>query len=249
MAGPWTLYDRLLEDLPAESTVRRVLVGRAWTLVEADGLGISMSHQDETCEEVLKPPYAGKPLREIASFVRSWNVREAAIGLAAINSHYNARARVEKAFAQALPERRTEKVFTAMQAEVEGKKVAVIGHFPGLGPLAERCKLTILERRPQPGDLPDFAAEYVLPEQDYVFITGTTIVNKTVPRLLELSAAAKVILVGPSVPLTPKWFEMGVSVIAGSVAVDTAGVWLATSEGGIHDIWDRGAVTAQFRAR
>jgi hypothetical protein len=180
--------------------------------------------------------------------VRSWNVSEAAIGLAAINSQINQCHRVENAFGRRLPECHAQTVFQAMTPELEGKKVAVIGHVPDLQPLAERCRLSILERRPQPGDLPDFAAEYVLPEQDYVFITGTTLINKTLPRLLELCAGAKVVLVGPSVPLTPIWFQWGVSVIAGSVALHPEEVWLATTEGGVQDIWDRGAVPVQFRA-
>ncbi|HVO19185.1 MAG TPA: DUF364 domain-containing protein [Anaeromyxobacter sp.] len=247
-SGPWSLYERLLDALPAEAAVRRVLVGRAWTLVEAQGLGMAMSHDDDESEASLQPPYAGRPLRQLAAGLRSWNVREAAIGLAAVNSHYNDRARVEQAFGRRLPERNDETVFQFLLPELVGRRVAVIGHFPGLEPLAARCRLTILERRPQPGDLPDFAAEYLLPEQDWVFITGVTLVNKTLPRLLELSRRAKVVLVGPSVPLTPRWFEWGVSVVAGSVAVDPARVWEAAGEGGVRDIWGRGAVTVQFRA-
>ena len=83
-----------------------------------------------------------------------------------------------------------------MLEEMEGKKVAVIGHFPGMEVGRRACGLTVLERNPQEGDLPDFAAEYVLPEQDYVFITGTALTNKTMPRLLELSEHATVGLVG-----------------------------------------------------
>jgi len=247
-SGPWELYDRLLDDLPAEAAVRRVLVGRAWTLVEAQGLGMAMTHDDEASEPSLRPPYAGRPLRELAALVRSWNVREAAVGLAAVNSHVNARARVEEAFGHRVPERNDQTVFQVLLPELVGRRVAVIGHFPTLEPLAERCRLTILERRPQPGDLPDFAAEYVLPEQDWVFITGVTLINKTLPRLLELSRRARVVLVGPSVPLTPRWFEWGVSVVAGTVAVDPARVWEAAAEGGVRDIWGRGAATVQFRA-
>lgn len=245
MVRAWTLYDSLLDEIPADVRVGRVLVGREWTLVEADGLGLAMTLEDETCTEHLRPPYGGRPLREIASYVRSWNVHEAAVGLAALNSHVNARERVQRVFGWA-PQCRSESVFSAMEPELEGKKVAVVGHFQGLEPLADRCRLTILERRPQQGDLPDFAAEYVLPDQDYVFISGTTIINKTLPRLLELSAQAKVVLVGPSVPLTPLWFEWGVSAVAGLVAVDPAEVWLAAAEGGVHDLWERGAVPVQF---
>jgi hypothetical protein len=244
----WTLYHRLLEEVPEARRVERVLVGRAWTLVASEGVGMAMTHPDETAPAALRPPYEGRPLRELAAHVRSWNVREAAIGLAAINAGINQKDRVERRFGVRLPERNITKAFDAMADEVAGKKVAVIGHFPDLEPLAARCELTVLERRPQRGDLPDFAAEYVLAEQDCVFITGTTIVNKTLPRLLELCAGAKVVLVGPSVPLTPLWFELGVSVLAGTVAADPASVWQATAEGGVQDIWDRGAVTVQLRA-
>ena len=247
MSSPWLIYDRLLAQIPAEVQVRRVLVGRAWTLVESHGLGIAMSHKSED-EGLLRPPFAGSALTEIASFVRSWNVREAAIGLAAINSHFNAPERVVAAFGREVSIDDRSTAFHVMHEELAGKKVAVIGHFPGLEALGRTCSLTILERQPQPGDLPDFAAEYILPGQDYVFITGVTLINKTLPRLLELSRNAKVVLVGPSVPLTPAWFEMGVSVVAGTVAVDPDEVWLATAEGGVRDIWDRGAATVHFRA-
>ena len=50
--------------------------------------------------------------------------------------------------------------------------------------IAPLCRLSILERDPVLGDYPDSACEYILPEQDYVFITGMTLVNKTLPHLL-----------------------------------------------------------------
>jgi uncharacterized protein (DUF4213/DUF364 family) len=128
-----------------------------------------------------------------------------------------------------------------------GKKVAVIGHFPGLQKVADVAELTIFERRPMEGDLPDFAAEYVLPEQDYVFITGTTITNKTLPRLLELSASATVALVGPSVPLAPWWFDMGVDVLAGAVVVDKPAVWAHCQEGGHRGVFGNGALMIDIR--
>lgn len=246
--GRWAIYDRLLAEVPEGPAVRRLLIGRAWTLVQAGGLGMAMTHQDDFSPAGLRPPYQGRPLRELAAGVRSWNVREAAIGLAAINAQVNQARRVERRFGVKLPARGADLVFSAMAPELEGKKVAVIGRFPDLDSLAGRCRLTVLERRPHRGDLPDFAAEYVLPGQDVVFITGTTLVNKTLPRLLELCAGAKVVLVGPSVPLTPLWFELGVSVLAGTVVADPDAVWRATGEGAVQDIWDRGALAVHLRA-
>jgi uncharacterized protein len=249
MPNPWELYDWLIESIPSDVVARRVLIGNAWTAVETDeALGLAMTHRDETSPAKLQPPYAGRSLRDLAAGVRSWNVREAAIGLAAINAHFNSRVRVEDTFGRSLAENGTETVFDALRSEVEGKKVAVIGHFPGLQAFGQACHMSILERNPQNGDFPDFAAEYILPEQDYVFMTGTTIVNKTLPRLLQICAESKVVLVGPSVPLAPAWFGRGVVVIAGTVALRADGVWGAVAEGEPHDIWKRGAITVQFRA-
>jgi uncharacterized protein (DUF4213/DUF364 family) len=246
--GSWALYDELLAGIPEKAAVRRCLVGQSWTMVESEGIGLAMTHTDDRSHWALRDPLAGRALIDLSAHVRSWNVCEACIGLAALNAHYNRRERVEALLGRELPGSRYEPVFAAMAQEVEGKKVAVIGRFPGLEDLAKLCRLSILERRPQPGDLPDFACEYVLPEQDYVFITGTTIINKTLPRLLQLCAGARVVLVGPSVPLTPAWFDWGVDVIAGSVDTEPERLWTNVSEGGMRDIWQAGAVTLQVRA-
>jgi uncharacterized protein (DUF4213/DUF364 family) len=246
---PWALYAALLDELPATPRVTRALVGRAWTLVEADsgGVGLAMTHREEVQPATLASPLAGRTLREVAAALRGWNVREAALGLAALNAWVNDPRRLEERLGRRLAGPHGESVFQAMRPELAGRRVAVVGHFPGIERLGDDCRLTVLERVPQPGDLPDFAAEYVLPEQDYVFITGVTLINKTLPRLLALAAGAQVVLVGPSVPLTPRWFELGVSVLAGSVVLDGPRLWRAAAEGSVREIWSQGAITVQLR--
>jgi uncharacterized protein (DUF4213/DUF364 family) len=104
---------------------------------------------------------------------------------------------------------------------VKGKKAAVVGHFhhleTTLGGVAE---LSILEKRPVPGDYPDSACEFLLPSQDYVLATGETFINKTFPRLLALSQETAFILVGPSVPLAPFLLDCGVRDLQGFVVTD-----------------------------
>jgi len=105
------------------------------------------------------------------------------------------------------------------EALVADKKVAVIGHFPFAQKALEAAgEYICLERNPQPGDYPDSACEYLLPECDYVFISGSAFVNKTAPRLIELSHNAHTVLVGPSVPLNPVLFDHGVDTITGFVS-------------------------------
>jgi uncharacterized protein (DUF4213/DUF364 family) len=82
------------------------------------------------------------------------------------------------------------------------------------------CELSILEKRPIPGDYPDSACEFLLPTQDFVFATGVTLINKTFPRLLALSRKTAFILVGPSVPLAPFLFDYGVRDLQGFVVTD-----------------------------
>ena len=57
-----------------------------------------------------------------------------------------------------------------------------------------------------------------LPECDVVFISSSSFVNKTAPRLIELSRQAHTVLVGPSTPLNPVLLDYGVDTITGFVA-------------------------------
>jgi uncharacterized protein len=173
--------------------------------------------------------------------VKSWNPYEAALGLAAINSVFNSPEQVEKMSGRPLSSQPQVSAFIHYAELVAGKKVAVIGHFPDLDELRPLCELSILERNPGEGDLPDPACEYVLPSQDYVFVTATALTNKTLPRLLELSRNAETFLVGPSTPFSPALFGYGIGTLAGTVVVDPESVRLAAQEGAARAVFDSGA--------
>jgi uncharacterized protein (DUF4213/DUF364 family) len=118
-----------------------------------------------------------------------------------------------------------------MRDRMQGKNVVVIGHFTGLERVAEICNLSILERRPQLDDLPDSACEYILGEQDIVVLTATTLINKTMPRLLTLSRDAQIVVAGPTTPLHPLMFDFGIKILAGWLAEDEESIWRAVAEG------------------
>lgn len=77
-----------------------------------------------------------------------------------------------------------------------------------------------MDREEKPGAYPDSAAEFFLPQCDVVIITGSAAINKTMPRLLELSENAEVILTGPSVSCCPELLELGISRLNGRVITD-----------------------------
>lgn len=246
LSDSWTIYDRLLEGIPSDGVVTSCLVGRGWTVVDSGWMGIAMTYRGDSRGGRLHPPHTGRPLRDMTAYLKSWNLYEASLATAAVNSFYNTPERVGGWLNKPLSAVHGSGALTDMLEVISGKRVAVVGHFPDMEAAAERCTLTVLERDPQDGDLPDFAAEYVLPEQDFVFITGVTLTNKTLPRLLTLSARATVILMGPSVPLVPWWFDYGVDVLAGMVVSDRDRVWRYCQEGGMKGPFQDGGWMVQI---
>jgi len=183
------------------------------------------------------PTIAGAPLHTAALLAaRSWGTGNATLGVAALNAWHNTDTALATAFADTARwrvTRDTPNAFDALLPRLRGATVSVIGHFRDVERLADHCStLHVLERRPQRGDLPDPACEYVLPASDYVFITGATLANKTLPRLLELSERAYTAVIGPSVTLSPALFAAGADFLGGSVSLDPAATLRAVQEGG-----------------
>ncbi|MDR1050412.1 MAG: DUF364 domain-containing protein [Deltaproteobacteria bacterium] len=221
-ADKWNFFQGLVDAVDPEDRVADCHKGRFWMLVKSDkgGVGLSLFLPDPTTD--YSPPkeeIVGKRLAELAPLFLSWDSPAASVGLAAINASLSLDCLKGK-FEDDVVDGNAFDIFAP---RVKGKRIGVIGHFPHLRRLAGSAReMVIFERIPQPGDLPDTAAEYLLPEMDAVFMTGSTLVNKTVPRLLELSRNAEVYLVGPSVPLCPDLFKYGITALCGTVVLDYA---------------------------
>jgi hypothetical protein len=236
----WSLYDELIATVPEDAVVEDCLAGLSWFLVRSSGTGVSMRPHEVEGPVRKAGKIRGMKVKELAGWIKSWNWYEAAMGLAAINSCLNAPAVVRQNCGSSLHEDKREDVFACLLDEMRGKHVAVIGHFMNLERVAKVCQLSILERKPQPGDVPDPACEYILGEQDYVIMTATTLINKTMPRLLQLSRNARIVVAGPSTPLHPLMFDHGVRMLGGLVVDNEAGVWRAVAEGGREALFEQG---------
>ena len=196
-------YDILLSGLDGDLRVRRVVRGVSWTaVVLSDGrTGVAMHTAGESVPRMF-PTLEGLSLREAGRAALSWNFEEASEGMAAINAFYNTAERGE-----ALGGYYTDSALQGV--ELAGRTVGFVGHLVKHSGITEELiapakEVFILEREPKDGDYPDSACEYLLPRCDVVVITGSAAVNKTMPRLLELSRSAeRVILTGPTVTLCP----------------------------------------------
>jgi uncharacterized protein (DUF4213/DUF364 family) len=236
----WTIYDDLIAAVPDDLVVEDCLAGLSWFLVRSAGVGVAMRPREMDTPIRGAGSIRGMKVKELARRIKEWNFFEAAMGLAAVNSALNARASVEAHCGARLDQSPDSDVFNTLREQLRGQRVAVVGHFYGLERLQEVCQLSVLERKPERGDLPDPACEYILGEQDAVIMTATTLINKTMPRLLELSRGARVIVAGPSTPLHPLMFEHGVEILGGLIVDDQPAVWRAIAEGGEQELFTHG---------
>ncbi|MRR29075.1 hypothetical protein EG834_01770 [bacterium] len=124
------------------------------------------------------------------------------------------------------------------------KNVALVGHFP----FVERLKpdlnnLWVLELDPRDGDIPaELAPEYI-PKADVVAITATTLINHTFEGLLALCRPeSRVMVLGPSTPLSPVLFDKGVDLLCGTIVTDPKAAFLGISQGASsHQLHEAGA--------
>jgi hypothetical protein len=243
------IYRGLVDPIEPGNLVSSCVAGLVWSLVETGGgAGLALTVQDGVFESQLPGRIHGAETRWLAEHIMSWNLFDASLALGAVNAWFNRRDRVERLLGRPLVSERGAALFERLAQRFAGGSVAVVGHFPHLEPLSEHCSLTVLERNRSGGDLPDQACEYLLPRQDCVCITGSTVSNKTLPRLLELSRGAFVALVGPSVPLTTMWFDHGVDLLAGTVVLDPAVALGAVQQGGRRSLFGDSLAMVELEA-
>lgn len=215
------LYDALIEGISSEAVVTNTLMGACWTAVEtADHFGMAMTTPVATAPPLFSGEYPGMALKALAQASKSWNLTEAGFGMAAINAYYNTPAHM-----QALGAYEPFDNYCTDGVDLSGKHIGVVGHLNMPQSVYEQAaSVRILERNPRPGDYPDSACDWLIPQCDIVIMTASTLVNKTLPHLLELSANAYTILAGPSCPMCPRLLTFGIDRIAGLVITDTKGM-------------------------
>lgn len=228
------VYDWLLASAAGGEPVERLCLGLNWTVAQvADSCGFAFSPRQVPRTLSWAGTLAGQPSEQLRPWLMSWNSAEAAVGLAVLNATVN---RDCACLREAQPLRGEVpghlRVFAHFRPQLEGQKVAVIGHYPGLEQLWQDLPYQCLERQLQDGDLPDSAAEFVLPQADWVFVTASSLANKTLPRLLELSRQARVVLMGPSLPWLADWRQFGVDYLAGVRVLDVPAAHRVAAEGG-----------------
>ncbi|MFH0980242.1 MAG: DUF364 domain-containing protein [Planctomycetota bacterium] len=216
---------RLIDDLLGsvahlDCPVKRVCVGLHWTVVESRYAGMAHTYKTGNKVELQSSgDLVRKSVLELAQRLRSWEPLEASLGAAALNSLIDPAGDPGNAFDHVL-------------SLAAGKTVTVIGRFPSNDQIAEVAgHVHFLEMDPEDGELPPYACEEVIPESQVVVITATALINKTLPRLLELSRHATAIVLGPSTPMNDVLFRHGADVLAGVRITDADALMSSVTQG------------------
>lgn len=218
--GTHRLYDDLLLGV-RDAVVRRVVIGAKWIMVETDEtVGLAARPSVTAGADIPAPEsWAGGSLAALAApAARSWDPLESAIGVAALNAHYNHPG-----------QRGDPGNGLDLFAGVEGR-VVVIGGFPAIARRLPNAQ--VVEIDPRPGEYPEAAAEWLLPGAEAVAVTSSSLANRTLPRLLGAANGARVALIGPGTPLTERLFSYGVDSLAGFVVEDREAVARVILDGG-----------------
>ncbi len=231
------MRSRLIDDLIAAAAknsepAKDVRVGVSWTAVHgkycglAKTYGLPVSHGNYTHN---MGRLIGAATVELAEYAQSWNLVEASIGCAAITSMAAPPA--------GSPEVNAQEIVLEKGA---GARVVVVGAFPFITKLkAVAREVHVLELDPSlqdtsAGILPDSAAEYLIPDCGLLVITGSTMVNKSLERLLALAreSRAYTVILGPSTVMSEVLFDYGADMLAGAVVLNPEAVMMKLSQSG-----------------
>ncbi|PWC42420.1 hypothetical protein TSO221_21780 [Azospirillum sp. TSO22-1] len=217
----WWGPDRLYRDLAQgveDGEVRRIVIGPHWLLVQGDR-GVGLAHLPRGAQHLLArlKAYRRAGLRGLAGLIGSWDPVERALAVAAIGADAN---RPDLAAAAGNG--------TDIYQGAAGR-VVVVGGFPGLADRLPNAQ--VIETNPRPGELPAAAADCLLPGCAAAILTAASLVNRTLPHMLTLAAGARVALVGPATPLTPRLHVYGIETLSGFIVRDADGIARAIAAG------------------
>jgi uncharacterized protein (DUF4213/DUF364 family) len=211
------ILDDLLSMLNYDTSIKDIRQGIFHTGVLTRYCGLAATLPRDALKQegplVREPGFLLKKTpKELAKMVYSESILEAAIGMATINSllEVDLHTCTELNAAEVILQKG------------EGKKVAIVGHFPFLPRVREKAKsLWVIEKNPGEGDFNEAEADRLIPQADLVAITGTSLTNHTLEHLLELcDPKAYVVMLGDTVPLSPALFDYGVHALSGTRVID-----------------------------
>jgi len=214
-----------------EAEVLAVRVGAFWTAVRTTaGAGLASTLRGEAHLTGETPvawagSLAGRSPSELLGLLRSPSLLEASVGLATANALLGeAAGRITEENAVEIIARRG-----------RGRRVVMVGRFPFTPRLDGAVgELVVHDRGSRGGGGGGDELLRDLGSADVVALTATTLLNGTLPEILErVPQDAFLMMLGPSTPMAAPLLELGFDVLCGTVVEDPAAVVRTVGEGAV----------------
>ncbi|MEM7320698.1 MAG: DUF364 domain-containing protein [Pseudomonadota bacterium] len=243
--GFMKLEQELCDSVPQGHIVDQVIVGFNWTMVRAGELcGIARSPDRGTeGARTIRPPegFVGKDLSTLAKYLLSTDSLHRSLGLACVNCYWNRVEPPDDAAAFEAPRGGLASI------DPPGEDAIIIGGFRGA--LRRLPKARIVERDPKPGDIPASEAPKAYRSAKTLAITAQTLMNGSLTPILLASHMVRYrILVGPSCPASPIFFDHGIDEVFGAIVLDPDAAERFILESGTMIMLDHIATTRTLRA-
>ena len=218
------MLTQLLESLPRPGeTVERVALGGRFVAVSAAGrvgLASTLGAKAGPGETRRLAKMEGMRLAEAAGLLLEDSPLAASVGLAALNAGHKPPAGARELSAGDL-----------LAGLCRDRRVVVVGDFPFASQLRGiAAALTVLDFRPGCGDGPVHGQDEILGECRVAAISSTSLLTRSLSGLLAKAPKALKVLVGPSTPWSPRLFDLGADVLAGSVVANPERVMEAVAK-------------------
>lgn len=225
------IHNRIYEKAKKDSenlTIKDVRIGLGYTIVELDNgfCGLSYSFVKElnakTCTALeYAGSLVGKKAHYLLEKIFSYNLLDSTLALATANAILN---------------KEENSVDYDIISHIDNSKsVVMVGYFSPLIPIIEKKakKFVICERNPKGNSLPDYAEYFELKKCDIAIVSATTLINKTIDNILDISRAETFVILGPSCPMDREIFRSTkVTYLCGSFVTDIQKAKTIISEGG-----------------
>ena len=201
---------------------KHVIIGLNWSYVEGpNGAGLIHTPTKDIsgCKSLPSSGYyQGQALADLATLVESENMYERILGFAAINAHYNRY------------DMRGNNINGLDLIKDYGEQTVIFGHFPGIEKKLPTA--IIIEKEKTAYNYPTESIRSFVCDAKCLAITASTLSNGSLGFILEnASSDAIIILIGPSAPLSPNLFDIGITAISGFVVNDPSTMGIMISEG------------------
>jgi hypothetical protein len=231
----------LRKKIPSPNDIRvsdvRIGLGYTGVRLNSGHLGVCHTSSDEhgCCQKVDRAgTLAGSSALETSELANSWNLGEAVVGVATINALSQIVLETDATDYSII------EGYYLDQIEItRDDTVALVGYIRPFIPVikSKAGTLYVIERSMVAENeevLPDTASEEILPKADVVILTGSTLVNGTIDRLLQLSKTAREVgVVGPTASMIPDpLFKRGATATAGIRVTNAERLLQVISEGG-----------------